>query len=469
LLPLNNPFRGLKQVYASSEAILPPVTDGLRGWYKFNEGSGQSVTDYSGNGNHGQLGTTAGADTNDPTWVTSGLQFITDDITQFQHQEFEQFTYIIAIELNAIDPESTPGLMGQMTDGYLGELMYLDHSRGAAAYAGNDIWPQLTDSKSFNTGEIYVFAATYDGTDLVGYYNGREESRNALTPQDIFVTGTGDFCIGGALSPGSTLLGQDNHIVSYAMVYNTALTGQEIADTYAFIQSELSQRGLFSLPQMDNLKIWAKFNEGSGQILTDYSGNNNYGQLGLDTVVDTNDPTWEDGSLRFIVDDFVMCSHQEFANFTYVVAVKYNPSDEYIVIMGEGDSNGNGPYIYAVIEDGLVFLCWASNPTFYLASFPLEEIKDVPKIITVTYDGTNFKWYLNDILWANVLKTPAEIISAPITDTGNFYWGGILDVWIDGDQNIYYGLLYDVALTDQEVVEAYSYIQAELAAREVIL
>ncbi len=198
MFPMNNrAFRGLKQVFPSSEAVLPPVTTGLIGWWKFNEGTGQVITDYSGNGNHGQLGTTSGADTNDPSWVTGGAQFVTEDITRFQHQEFTSFTYVIAVKLNAIDPESTPGLMGQMTNGYLGELMYLDHSRGAAAFAGNDVWLQLTDSKDFVVGQIYVFAATYDGTDLVGYYNGAEESRNALAPGSIFATGTGDFCVGG--------------------------------------------------------------------------------------------------------------------------------------------------------------------------------------------------------------------------------------------------------------------------------
>jgi hypothetical protein len=34
-----------------------------------NERAGQKVYDWSGNGNHGTLGSTAGADDNDPTWI----------------------------------------------------------------------------------------------------------------------------------------------------------------------------------------------------------------------------------------------------------------------------------------------------------------------------------------------------------------------------------------------------------------
>ena len=46
-----------------------------------NEGKGQTVRDWSGNGNNGQLGSTAGVDANDPTWIrgiygwSSGLHF----------------------------------------------------------------------------------------------------------------------------------------------------------------------------------------------------------------------------------------------------------------------------------------------------------------------------------------------------------------------------------------------------------
>lgn len=55
------------------------VRRGLVAEYRFNEGQGQILHDYSGNGNHGQLGSTAGADINDPTWTPRGLSLTTDD------------------------------------------------------------------------------------------------------------------------------------------------------------------------------------------------------------------------------------------------------------------------------------------------------------------------------------------------------------------------------------------------------
>ena len=41
----------------------------LSGYWPMNEGKGQLVRDWSGNGNNGQLGSTAGVDANDPSWI----------------------------------------------------------------------------------------------------------------------------------------------------------------------------------------------------------------------------------------------------------------------------------------------------------------------------------------------------------------------------------------------------------------
>ena len=41
----------------------------LSGYWPLNEGKGQVVRDWSGNGNHGQLGSTPGVDANDPSWI----------------------------------------------------------------------------------------------------------------------------------------------------------------------------------------------------------------------------------------------------------------------------------------------------------------------------------------------------------------------------------------------------------------
>ncbi len=56
-----------------------PVASGLQALYLMDDGSGQTLADSSAGGRDGTLGSTAGADTNDPLWVASGLSFSTDD------------------------------------------------------------------------------------------------------------------------------------------------------------------------------------------------------------------------------------------------------------------------------------------------------------------------------------------------------------------------------------------------------
>ena len=63
----------------SASAGLSPVAGGLQALYLMSEGSGQSLIDTSGAGRDATLGSTGGADTNDPLWVASGLSFTTDD------------------------------------------------------------------------------------------------------------------------------------------------------------------------------------------------------------------------------------------------------------------------------------------------------------------------------------------------------------------------------------------------------
>jgi hypothetical protein len=46
---------------------------GLVGYWKFREGTGTTVKDYSGNGNHGTFGAISGDTTAHPTWTTGSI------------------------------------------------------------------------------------------------------------------------------------------------------------------------------------------------------------------------------------------------------------------------------------------------------------------------------------------------------------------------------------------------------------
>ena len=56
---------------AASSAAPVIVQDGLVAEWRFDDGAGQQITDYSGNGHHATLGTSSGSESSDPTWQAS--------------------------------------------------------------------------------------------------------------------------------------------------------------------------------------------------------------------------------------------------------------------------------------------------------------------------------------------------------------------------------------------------------------
>jgi uncharacterized repeat protein (TIGR01451 family) len=49
-----------------------------------------------------------------------------------------------------------------------------------------------------------------------------------------------------------------------------------------------------------------KFNEGSGQVAIDSSGNDNHGQLGSTSGIDNNDPEWVEGLIPILYPDLYL-------------------------------------------------------------------------------------------------------------------------------------------------------------------
>ncbi|MFQ6094388.1 MAG: LamG-like jellyroll fold domain-containing protein, partial [bacterium] len=66
-----NVARTPAQIQADMNRSLTGNEPGLIGYWRFDEGSGQTAGDSSGNGNHGRLGSTSSVDADDPSWVVS--------------------------------------------------------------------------------------------------------------------------------------------------------------------------------------------------------------------------------------------------------------------------------------------------------------------------------------------------------------------------------------------------------------
>jgi hypothetical protein len=160
----------------------------LSGYWPMNEGKGQTVRDWSGNGNNGQLGSTAGADANDPSWIRGiygwsyGLHFdpgeyvSIPDSTDLENQQLTvsawfrgngspgQFKYLVAKGSNDCSTAS----YGLYTGVYSGLSFYVSDPTTstftASADAGQGVW----DGKWHNA------SGTFDGQTVRFFIDGKE-------------------------------------------------------------------------------------------------------------------------------------------------------------------------------------------------------------------------------------------------------------------------------------------------------
>jgi len=65
--------RNAAQISAGMNHELSGTESGLIGYWRFDEGGGQTAGDQTSNGNHGLLGSTSTSDGSDPVWVTSSI------------------------------------------------------------------------------------------------------------------------------------------------------------------------------------------------------------------------------------------------------------------------------------------------------------------------------------------------------------------------------------------------------------
>ena len=160
----------------------------LAGYWPLNEGSGQVARDWSGQGNHGTLGSTAGVDENDPTWIRGifglghALNFGGDDFvaipdsrdlepsritveTWFRGGESPgQYKYLVA-----------KGGAGCKEAGSYG--LYTSKNRGLAFYVydGSD-WTRSPEADPAQVwdGRWHHAAGTFDGTTVRLFVDGRQ-------------------------------------------------------------------------------------------------------------------------------------------------------------------------------------------------------------------------------------------------------------------------------------------------------
>jgi len=237
------------------------MTRGLVGYWSFDEGSGSTAYDASGNGNDGTL-------INDPKWTAgksgSALQFDgVDDYVDCGNDESLNITDAITIEAWikwTIDPSTTsdnwPTIVNRANDnGYR-----LAHSQTATYFEFGVIKASggyIASTTSPVKDVWYHVVGTYDLSKLRIYVNGKFEN---------------DFDLTGSISSNNyhTIIGDRSALdrsftgsIDEVRIYNRALSAEEIRYHYNHGGPVAS---------------W-NFDEGSGTVIHDSSGNGFDGTL----------------------------------------------------------------------------------------------------------------------------------------------------------------------------------------------
>lgn len=139
---------------------------------------------------------------------------------------------------------------------------------------------------TFNAGEWYHLAIVWDYPNRKGYayLNGKLVEEHAISKQAQIAGTNSQRCrIGASYLDGTTNNRYFNGAVAEMRVWNVARTADEIAENmYQYDTEENGTTGL--------LAYW-KFNDGEGNTVKDYSGNNR------DVTSKGGDITWEDVAL----------------------------------------------------------------------------------------------------------------------------------------------------------------------------
>jgi len=366
-------------------------TRGLVAYWSFDEGSGNIVYDASGNNNHGSL-------INGPKWtqgkIGGALQF--DGVNDYvEVPDSESLDITKAITVGAwVYPRARQSV----------------YDRDGIVIKGGAYYLTITPS-----GKVAVH---FYGLTSPGYHDSNQivplnQWSHIATTYDsatgkirIYINGSLDreITTSGAINPSTYVMGIGsewngrsrffNGLIDEVRIYNRALSPEEIRFHYS--------RG-------GPVGYW-KFDEGSGNIAYDSSGNGNHGTL-------VNGPTWTSGkfgsALSFDgVDDYVEIPTTAGGSLDPdVLSVM-----AWIYVSGETTSvqrifqrtsctyglftSSDGLTIYFYVDTGNAGGAWKS------VSYTVPSIRKWYHVVG-TYDGTSMKLFINGELKAQTSQSYA--------------------------------------------------------------
>jgi len=443
------------------------------GYWKFDEGSGNIAYDSSGNGNHGTL-------VNGPTWTSgkfgSALSFdgVDDYVRIPADLQFQTIHGPSTIEL-WFKANSLSGTKRIFSDNcFEWGIYHVDSTLYGKAYStvnGGTIsvgqWYHVVLTHEHPTGLTNTIIKIHVNGVLKGQTTWTLTTENGYTDKPYWIGGDG--CL-----PGSEF----NGLIDEVRIYNYALTPDEIRLNY-----NAGYAARFG-PQTDCSKdpgscmdyglvgYWS-FDEGSGNVAYDASGNGNHGTIyGAKWTSGAPCPTGAScgGGLSFDgVDDYVDCGNDPSLDlYEQVTVVFWMKEETYIPatwnnVIGKASSPfanwDNGSYVIRLLNYDMTSNMWFTDGSYSYFHYPLSWDGRWSHFAVVFYSNNYHALYHNGVLVRknNVNKTMRR----------NDY-----SLWIGGfrfKNTIDEVRIYNRALSEEEIRYHYNYTRPKGALSPIAM
>lgn len=187
-------------------------------------------------GYHGQLGSTAGVDTNDPLWQSYALKF--DGSNDYVLTPvLMPSTGTLSVLFRAPATGATKTIIG-VHDGSSGRLYLQSYTTGVLNPGIGAIG--FTGTTTMTVGNWYLVTLTWDGARIITYIDGEEEDNRTYTGTPTSVV---PLYI-GALNTNGTLGGYFNEQIGRVILHNRALSASDVRRLVRRLQAEASARGI---------------------------------------------------------------------------------------------------------------------------------------------------------------------------------------------------------------------------------
>ena len=241
---------------------------------------------------------------------------------------------------------------------------------GFATYSSSGGIHDMVGNTNVRDGKWHFITAVYDGIDKRIYVDGVLDA-TATNPHSGTGLGKGSTRYGfiGDGSEATSFNDKRNEFyykgsIDEVSIWHEAKTLSEI--------NEIMDNGITSPASETNLQAYYKFNDASGQVLTDETSNNYDGQLGSTTGSDSSDPSWQthpadnmgtfDGSTDYFQiansSDINTSSHANRTISIWFKAIDISKSAKQVIY--EEGGKGNGFNIY--LENSTLYIgAWSGS------------------------------------------------------------------------------------------------------------